>query len=52
MSDYYFFTEPDKLNSQTAAQAFGALNVNDFNVGNEFSSTSDPKAFAVTDGIV
>ena len=52
MSDYYFFTEPDKLNSQTAAQAFGALNVNEFNVGNAFTSTSDPKAFAVTDGIV
>lgn len=52
MSDYYFFTEPDKLNSQTAAQAFGALNVNDFNIGNAFSSTSDPKAFAITDGIV
>ncbi len=52
MSDYYFFTEPDKLNSQSTAQEFGAVNVNEFNVGNSFSSTSDPKAFAITNGMV
>lgn len=52
MSDYYFFTEPDKLNSQIAAQSFGAIDANQFNIGNTFSATSDPKAIAVTDGVV
>lgn len=52
MADFFFFTEPSKLNNQTAVQAFGAIDENQFRTGNMFSATADAKAFAVTDGIV
>lgn len=52
MADFFFFTEPSKLNDQIAAQAFGAVDENQFRIGNMFSATADAKAFAITDGLV
>ncbi|SRX56068.1 hypothetical protein [Aequorivita sp. CIP111184] len=54
MSDFHFFTEPSKLNSQTSGQEFGAIDDNQFRLGNMFTSSAsvDPKAFAVSDGLI
>lgn len=52
MADFFFFTEPDKLHPQTADQAFGPIDENQYRVGNMFTATSSPKAFAVTKGQV
>ncbi|MGB5817859.1 MAG: DUF6402 family protein [Saonia sp.] len=52
MADFFFFTEPSKLNDQTAGQAFGAIDENQFRIGNMFSASADAKAFAITTGNV
>ena len=52
MADFFFFTEPSKLNNQTTGQAFGAIDENQFRVGNVFSASADAKAFAVITGNV
>ncbi|PKP24772.1 MAG: hypothetical protein CVU03_10870 [Bacteroidetes bacterium HGW-Bacteroidetes-2] len=54
MSDFHFFTEPSKLNSQTSGQEFGAIDENQFRLGNMFTSSAsvNPKAFAVSDGLI
>jgi pyrrolidone-carboxylate peptidase len=50
----HFFTEPLKIQNQTSNQAFGAIDVNQYRLGNMFSAISGqtPKAFAITDGQV
>lgn len=50
----HFFTEPSKLDTQSSGQEFGAIDENQYRLGNMFSSsaTEDPKAFAVTDGLI
>lgn len=50
----HFFTEPDKLDTQSSGQEFGAIDEYQYRLGNIFSSsaTEDPKAFAITDGLV
>lgn len=45
----YFFTEPNKLNVQTA-NGFGVIDTNEYRVGNLFSASSTPKAYAVMNG--
>ena len=52
MADFFFFTEPLKLNTQTDTQAFGTIDENSYRIGNMFSISSDAKAFAVTEGLV
>jgi len=49
---FHFFTEPTKLATQNADQAFGAIDINQYRLGNMFSANAGqtPKAFAVTDG--
>lgn len=46
----YFFTEPNKLQTQTQAQAFGTIDINSYRLGNMFTASSSPKAFAITGG--
>lgn len=50
----HFFTEPSKIKNQSSGQEFGAIDENQFRLGNMFSSTAteDPKAFAITDGLI
>lgn len=50
----YFFTEPSKLDVQSSGQEFGAIDENQFRLGNMFSSSAieAPKAFAITDGLI
>jgi murein DD-endopeptidase MepM/ murein hydrolase activator NlpD len=50
----HFFTEPLKIQNQSPNQAFGAIDVNQYRLGNMFSAISGqtPKAFAITDGQV
>lgn len=50
----YFFTEHLKIQDQNLNQAFGAIDVNQYRLGNMFSAVSGetPKAFAITDGQV
>ncbi len=54
MSDFHFFTEPSKLNIQILGQEYGAIDENQFRLGNIFSSSAstNPKAFAVSDGLI
>lgn len=52
MADFFFFTEPSKLNNQTSGQAFGAIDENEFRIGNLFTASADAKAFAITDGLI
>jgi len=52
MADFFFFTEPSKLNDQIETQSFGAIDENNYRLNNLFSSTSNAKAFAVTNGNV
>jgi hypothetical protein len=51
---FYFFTEPHKLQNQISGQEFGAIDENNFRLGNMFSALPSeiPKAFAVTEGLV
>lgn len=52
---YHFFTEPNKINAQIPGQAFGGIDENKYRLGNMFSSTSssvNPKAFAICDGVI
>jgi hypothetical protein len=50
----YFFTEHLKIQDQNLNQAFGAIDINQYRLGNMFSAVSGetPKAFAITDGQV
>jgi murein DD-endopeptidase MepM/ murein hydrolase activator NlpD len=50
----YFFTEPLKIQNQNLNQAFGAIDINQYRLGNMFSAVSGqtPKAFAIMDGQV
>ncbi len=50
----HFFTEHSKLDTQSPGQEFGAIDENQYRLGNMFSSsaTEDPKAFAITDGLI
>lgn len=52
MADFFFFTEPNKLQDQTSEQAFGAIDENKYRLGNMFTATANSKAFAVTSGNV
>lgn len=49
---FHFFTEPNKLQDQSANQAFGAIDENNYRLNNIFSATSNPKAFAITSGSI
>lgn len=51
---FYFFTEPSKIQDQISGQEFGAIDENNFRLGNMFSAVPSeiPKAFAVTEGLV
>ncbi len=51
---FHFFTEPDKLQDQIGTQAFGAIDENNYRLGNMFTAnpSETPKAFAVTDGLL
>jgi len=51
---FHFFTEPSKIQNQTSGQAFGAIDVNQYRLGNMFTANpfETPKAFAVTDGLI
>lgn len=51
---FYFFTEPSKLQNQINGQAFGAIDENNYRLGNMFTAnpSETPKAFAVTNGSV
>lgn len=51
---FHFFTEPTKLAIQNANQAYGAIDANQYRLGNMFTAAAGqtPKAFAVTDGLV
>lgn len=51
MAEFYFFTEPDKLNQQTAAEAFGPVDENLFQLSCGFSG-SNLNAFACVEGRV
>ena len=55
MADFYFFTEPDKVATQTASEAFQAVNQSAFRITHQYytqcSDTSyKPRAFAITNG--
>ncbi len=61
MADFFFFTDVDLLNSQTADQAYGPIQVTDFQFesGKEkyrltslHSASSNPLAYAVCKGII
>lgn len=56
MADFYFFTEPDKLNNQSANEAFGpagSLSGKDrFRITSLHSSSSSSAAYAICDGTV
>lgn len=49
---FHFFTEPNKLQNQTAEQAFGAIDENNYRLGNLFTVSSNAKVFAITSGVV
>jgi len=49
---FHFFTEPSKLQNQTSGQAFGAIDENNYKLGNMFKASSNAKAFAITSGAV
>lgn len=51
---FHFFTEPSKLATQASGQTFGAIDTNQYRLGNMFAGNGNgnPKAFAVTGGIV
>lgn len=50
MADFFFFTEPDKLNPQPPGLAYGPIDEDNYRVNNIFSANSTPKAIAVTAG--
>ncbi|NQX84761.1 MAG: M23 family metallopeptidase [Flavobacteriaceae bacterium] len=51
---FYFFTEPSKLLDQTSTQGFGAIDEENYRLGNMFAAnpSDEPKAFAVINGSV
>ncbi len=49
---FHFFTEPSKLQNQTSGQAFGAIDENNYKLGNMLKASSNAKAFAITSGAV
>ena len=49
MAEFYFFTEPDKLNAQTAEEAFGPVDENNFQLSCRFSG-SDLNAYTTVEG--
>lgn len=64
MAEFFFFTEPSKLELQAdipsttpggspdPAKAFGGIDANSFRLQNLFTATSSPKAIAVCDGTI
>lgn len=53
MSDFYFFTDPDLLDQQTASQAFGPVAGQEqthYRLTSLHTATASPKAYAVCDG--
>lgn len=56
MADFFFFTDVDLLNSQTADQAYGPAGTvsgkDRFRVTSVHTATGTPKAYAVCDGVV
>lgn len=50
--DFYFFTHPANLNSQTSSEAFGATSSTEFRLNSMHTATGTAPAFAVCRGTV
>lgn len=50
MADFFFFTDPQLMTTQDAAEAFGVIDTDNYRIDSMHSATSTPKAYAVTAG--